>query len=223
MSRKKKNIFRDSIHLDTRIIYAKSHLTAEWHLVVFSDEKFFSITGPDDINHYRKRKGEKIKNKICDQKLNRTGVMVWAGICKEQKLKLHFFELGRKINSKVYVAEVIEPIVAPFMRANPNYYFQQNNAPAHTSEYTTKRIEELKIPMIEWPAKSPDLNIIENIWAIISRDLYHNKDGYYSISELKEAIQKAYDGLSQEIIKNLYDSIPGRLESVIANQGHNAK
>ena len=48
---------------------------------------------------------------------------------------------------------------------------QWANAPSHVRTKALEFYEKNKIERIEWPAKSPDLNPIENIWAIVKIEL----------------------------------------------------
>ena len=46
-----------------------------------------------------------------------------------------------------------------------------NNAPVHKAHAVQNYKDEHKIIFMEWPAQSTDLNIIENIWLHIKRQL----------------------------------------------------
>ena len=49
--------------------------------------------------------------------------------------------------------------------------FQQNLAPCHTSKKLKKFFEEAAINVLEWPGNIPDLNTVENLWAIVKAKL----------------------------------------------------
>jgi len=44
--------------------------------------------------------------------------------------------------------------------------FQQDLAPCHNSKKVKKFFEQNEIRLLQWPGNSPDINPIENLWAI---------------------------------------------------------
>ena len=44
------------------------------------------------------------------------------------------------------------------------------------------------VNVMEWPARSPELNLIENVWAIMSREVHRNGKQYDSVSALTSAV-----------------------------------
>ena len=49
-----------------------------------------------------------------------------------------------------------------------NWIFQQDNAPIHTARSTKDWFHRKGVHVMEWPAISPDLNPMENVWGLLS-------------------------------------------------------
>ena len=102
--------------------------------------------------------------------------------------------------------------------SGPDYILQQDNAPVHTSRLVQSHFNENNISILAWPARSPELNIIENFWVELVHGVYANDKQYQHVPELKNAIVREWDTLSQNFFQKLYKSIANRTIEVIENK-----
>ena len=59
-----------------------------------------------------------------------------------------------------------------------DYVFQQDNASIHVSTSAKLWFEANSLNLLDWSAKSPVFNPIENVWGLLAREVYKNGTQY---------------------------------------------
>jgi len=99
----------------------------------------------------------------------------------------------------------------------------QDGASIHRSNHTKEWLEDKKIPILEWPANSPDLNPIENLWGLLARAVFANGRQFKTKEELTQEILKQWALMDAEHLISLVESLPNRIIDVILCKGSNTK
>jgi len=97
--------------------------------------------------------------------------------------------------------------------------FQQDNAPCHTANVAKIPMDAAGIKTTNWPAVSPDLNPIENLWGIMKLKLTKLPVKPRNRDELWNEIVIAWNSITIEQVRNCIDSMPRRMIKVILNGG----
>ena len=78
------------------------------------------------------------------------------------------------------------------------------------------------IPIEGWPANSPDLNPIENLWSTLGEKVARKHPT--SITNMKKIITQQWKNIAtDEVRSTLINSIPNRLQEVIRNKGSHTR
>ena len=99
--------------------------------------------------------------------------------------------MRRKQNSQNYI-DIIEKSMIPIININykDDMIYQQDNAPIHVSKFSKNSFLTKNIKTLLWPANSPDLNPIENVWAVHSSIVYNVGD-LKNLTLLQKKIESA--------------------------------
>uniref|UniRef100_A0A8C4WX14 Tc1-like transposase DDE domain-containing protein n=1 Tax=Eptatretus burgeri TaxID=7764 RepID=A0A8C4WX14_EPTBU len=71
------------------------------------------------------------------------------------------------------------------------------------------------VEQLPWPARSPDMNPIEHAWDALSRAFNDRDNLPQTLHELAQALTDEWGALPTDIINNLVDSMPRRLDALI--------
>lgn len=109
---------------------------------------------------------------------------------------------------------------------SPNHIFMHDNAPVHWAFIVRELLQELGIEVMNWPPYSPDLNPIENLWALMKQEIYrlypeleHARDNASTLEALKSAAKEAWENIGDRILVRLSQTMPHRVQAVIEADG----
>ncbi|PRD27235.1 UNVERIFIED_CONTAM: Transposable element Tcb1 transposase [Trichonephila clavipes] len=77
------------------------------------------------------------------------------------------------LKSHRYISEVLEPFALPYLQGLVTAIFQQYNVRPHVARIVQRFFVNYQIELLPWPARSPDLSPIENMWFLVAQRLTH--------------------------------------------------
>ncbi len=144
-------------------------------------------------------------------------VMIWAAMSSADVGPLCF--LKSTVNSAIY-QEILEHFMLPSadkLYGDSDFIFQQDLAPAHTAKGTKSWFNDHGVTVLDWPANSPDLNPINNLWGIAERKMRDTRPN--NADDLKAAIKAAWASITPEQCHRLITFMPRRINAVIHAKG----
>lgn len=205
-----------------RLAWAKKHkewTKEDWTKVVFSDETHFEVHGIRSVV-VRRSVGEPVRvGHIQQAPKHPPKKMFWGIFTANGPGRL--VPVEGMMNSVKYQATLKTHLLPALRECFPNGdgIFQQDNAPCHVSKKTQCFFRTEKITVLEWPGNSPDINPIENLWAIMKRRIM-GKDCSTMEKLICAVIQVWFhDEEVRNMCQKLVESMPSRITEVIKAKG----
>jgi transposase len=201
-------------HRDNRLEWAKTNKKTDWSRTIFTDETtIFQFSKPKKV---WRLKGEKIKVPTVKHSIK---VHVYGCFSEEGFGNIYCFteNLNAELLCTIYKKTLLPSAKKFFGEDNYSWNLQEDNDPKHTSEKAYRWRDEHHVNKISWPSQSPDLNPIENVWAILKANISNYKPR--SIKDLIRIIKKEWKALDNVLAKNLVISMKNRISLLLCNDG----
>ena len=192
--------------------------------VRFSDEKRFCLWNDGPVTVWRKRHQRYVQGYTQATKKDRRSIMAWLCIASDGTSML--LRCPDRMDSQGYITEILTPALRFITKARakgaPAVLFQQDGASCQTSKATESFLTKKKVLVLpDWPAQSPDLNLVENCWAMVAHTLVGQS--FKSGDDLFLAVQKAWAGVPAATVAKLYGSMVRRLTAITVAKGGNTR
>jgi DDE superfamily endonuclease len=194
----------------------------DWERVLFSDETW--ATNSYMWKKWITRHETEDPNTWALLRQKPHGWMFWGSFAGGKKGPSFFWEKKYGgINAPKYQMYIV-PLVYTFVEEQraqgTSLVFQQDNASGHRAKTTKRLLSALGIETLQWPAYSPDLSPIENVWPWLKAWIEDRYDlQSLSLEHLRPAIAAAWEAVPEDLLLRLAHSMPRRLQLVIENEG----
>ena len=207
------------IHINKRLEWAQNHAQDTWSTTIFSDETTFQMFRNTQLVRYRRGDPRPCRGMV----KHPYKVHAWGAFTAQGPVALFLFT--ENLNAQRY-CEILESFLIPNIpKVGRGWRFQQDNSPIHTSQVTRRLFEARNIRVMDWPSNSPDLNPIENLWAILKKKvekkvgIWLMKEKKLTITEFQEIIKQEWEGLDRDLYLKLSRSMKNRIDQVIEREG----
>lgn len=222
-------------HKEERLGFALQYYSVAddfWKKVIFCDEKTFSTDEHSSLLHCWRPVNTRYEAENI-QPIRRSGritAALWGWMADSGPGEL--IKVNERLNSHQYT-EILEEVLTPSVRSlipdQETVYVVMDNSPVHNAkavkEWFTAHQDIIRI---EWPAKSADLNPIENLWAYIVSINKWDSSEIRTKGALISHAKSVWESLKPKrhevnICEKLVDSMPRRLGEVIVKRGSHTK
>ncbi len=195
----------------------KNWTVAQWSKVVlFSESKFCISFGNQGPRVWRKGGEAHSPSSVKYSVKFPQSVMIWCAMSSAGVGPLCFLKTNVTAPVYQYILEHFMLPSADQLFKDADIIFQQYLAPAHTTKSTKSWLNDHGVGVLDWPANSPDLKPIENLWGIVKRKMRNETK---NADELKVFVKETWTSIPPQQCHKLITSISRQIEVVIKAKG----
>jgi transposase len=192
-----------------RLAFCLREVTTPFDLpIIFTDES----TVEQDLRKggIWRRKGEIIPEMFVPTEAHPISVMVWGGI-GPNGLRTDLIRCPASVTGESFIQFLADNRIIGSLNTvygEKKYYFQQDNASPHR---VYRDLLQQHMLLIDWPARSPDLSPIEQVWGYIKHKLKGRR--FQNEDDLFAAIRAEWWAIPDTILDNYVSSFHFRCQT----------
>jgi len=210
-----------------RLAWAMAHkdwTIEDWKRVVWSDETKINRFGSDGRKYGWKRDSEEMQPRHMQKTVKHGGGNIKLWSCITYWGVGYIVKIEIILDQHLYKTILEEDLMTSLKEYNidqKNVVFQQDNDPKHTAKSVKDWLAKQPFEVMQWPSQSPDLNPIENMWAMLKKRLYRDYERPPNgMIEHWERIGETWYKITKEECQRVIETMPDRCQQVITKKGY---
>lgn len=217
-------------HVKRRLAWCREHkdwTIDDWKRVVWTDETKINRFNSDGRQWVWIRANEDLQNYHCKLKVKHGGgnIKLWSAITYAGVGWI--CRINGNMDKTLYkeilsddLHQTINFTCSELGLKRDQIIFQQDNDPKHTSKLVKHFLQEQDYKVMTWPANSPDLNPIENMWSLLKRRLNDYDSAPKGTEDLNERVSYVwYNEIKPEECQKVIESMPKRIHACLKAKG----
>lgn len=212
------------VYCDERMTVARRRCSwseDQWKRTVFTDESGLDNSGFQQLHVHRPR-GRRFDPRYLYRAPNGTKRIYFSWVSSRGVGDLIIYD---RMDSQFFCHEVV-PVMIDKLRedfGNDDFLIVHDNAPFYTSHYTTVYLSRTGYDkyFISIPPYSPDMNIIEHLWAVLRQKVKRDCFPYGQSRgrEFEQLVIRCWAETPINMVVNLYQSLPVRMRAIVEAEG----
>ena len=145
-----------------------------------------------------------------------------GAISHGKKSELVILDKGRRTAAD-FIDQVYNGPLLRFMEGFNDPILMEDGASIYSASKSKKWREDHKLKKIVWPAQSPDMNPIENLWSVMKKDVQKTHKPSGNTDALIKNIIDAWENIPIQVINRLVETIPARVDTLRKKKGKSTR